>query len=133
MENALNMILNAENVRTLVTIVSVFCGVVWLKMSIKNIEHRMDKLEFKTEASINELKRSTEASIKDIKLDDLASIHKRIDEVEVSLGKRIDELKCNDFAHLSSAFKALTYVLEKNGSLSKADKEYVDNSLQGDA
>ena len=54
-----------------------------------------------------------------------AALNKRIDGVE----KRIDELKFNDFAHLCSAFKALTYVLEKNGSLSKEDKEYIDSQL----
>jgi len=82
MENALNIIFSTENVRTLAIIVSVFCGVVWLKVSMNS--------------SIN------------------------------SVNKRIDELKYNDFSHLTNAFKALTYVLEKNGSLSKEDKEYVD-------
>jgi len=41
----------------------------------------------------------------------------------------INELKYNDFAHLNGAFEALTYVLEKNGSISKEDKEYVDKRL----
>ncbi|MDR2553907.1 MAG: hypothetical protein LBC64_00635 [Fibromonadaceae bacterium] len=57
------------------------------------------------------------------------SLGKKIDGVEVSLSKRIDELKYNDFAHLSGAFEALTYVLEKNSSLSKEDKEFVDSRL----
>jgi len=143
MESALNIILSTENVRTLAIIVSVICGVVWIKVSMKNLEHR-------TEASIKGLEHKMESSIMDLKLNDLASIHKRIDEVEISLGKRIDEveislnkrideLKYNDFAHLSSdfanlrsdfanlmnAFVALTYVLEKNGTLSKEDREFV--------
>ena len=110
MESALNIILNTENVRTLVTIVSIFTCFVWFKTSL---EKKMDRL--------------------DRKIDGVeASLGKRIDEVEISLNKRIDgvdasikELKYNDFAHLTSAFVALTYVLEKNGSLSKEDKEFV--------
>jgi len=75
------------------------------------------------------------------------SLSKRIDGVESSLSKQIDELrgqmtelrvelkgeikelKYNDFAHLSSAFEALTYVLEKTSLLSKEDKEFVDKRL----
>jgi len=57
------------------------------------------------------------------------SLSKKIDGVEVSLNKRIDELKYNDFAHLTSTIEALTYALEKNGSLEKEDKEYVDSRL----
>jgi len=59
----------------------------------------------------------------------ITSVHRRIDGVEVSLNKRIDDLKSNDFAHLNSTIEALTYALEKNGSLKKEDKEYVDSRL----
>jgi len=132
MESALNIILSTENVRTLAIIVSVLCGAVWIKISIREFEHRI-------ESTVKESEHKTEASFKDIKLNDLASIHKRIDEVEISLNKRIDELKYNDFAHLSSdfanlrsdfanlmnAFVALTYVLKKNGLLSEEDREFV--------
>ena len=58
-----------------------------------------------------------------------SSLNKRIDEVEASLSKRMDELKYNDFAHLNSTIEALTYALEKNGSLKPEDKEYVDSRL----
>jgi len=50
-------------------------------------------------------------------------------EMGHSLNKRIDELKYNDFAHLNNTIEALTYALEKNGSLKKEDKEYVDSRL----
>jgi len=49
---------------------------------------------------------------------DLAAIH-----------SRIDDLKNNDFAHLNGTIEALTYALEKNGSLKHEDKEYVDSRL----
>ncbi|MDR2595641.1 MAG: hypothetical protein LBC87_12810 [Fibromonadaceae bacterium] len=113
MENVFN-ILSAENVRTLATLVSIFCVYVLMRSQLKEVEHSLNKRIDGLEVSLN----------------------KRIDDVEVSLGKRIDELKYNDFAHLSSdfahlssAFEALTYVLEKNGLLSKEDKEFVDSRL----
>jgi len=90
MESILNIIFSTENVRTLVIIVSVFCGAVWVKISMKNLEH-------KTELSIKELEYKMEA-----------------------LTTRMD-----------GSFKALTYVLEKNDTLSKEDKEYVDGHLYG--
>jgi len=59
-------------------------------------------------------------------------INSRMGRMEAS----IKELKYNDFAHLNSsiinlggAIQALTYALEKNGTLSKEDKEYVDSRL----
>jgi len=65
-----------------------------------------------------------------------ASINKRIDDVEASmrelnivLSARIDDLKHNDFAHLNATIEALTYALEKNGSLKREDKEFVDSRL----
>ena len=59
----------------------------------------------------------------------LSFLDKRIDGVEVSLGKRIDELKYNDIAHLGEAIKTLTFTLEKNKSLEKKDREYIDGKL----
>ena len=63
-------------------------------------------------------------------------INRRMDRMEYSLNKRIDDLKNNDFAHLdakmeslNNTIEALTYALEKNGSLKKEDKDYVDSRL----
>jgi len=67
--------------------------------------------------------------IDDLRHNDLAAINKRIDGVEASLGKQIYDLKHNDLAHLNSAMEALTFTLEKNGSLSKEDKKFVDTRL----
>jgi len=52
-----------------------------------------------------------------------------IKELRGDMDAKINELRCNDFAHLSSAFEALTFTLEKNGSLSKEDKEFVDGRM----
>jgi uncharacterized protein YPO0396 len=136
MESALNIILSTENVRTLAIIASVICSAVWFKVSLEKKIDRLDRKIDSVEASLNKRIDEVEASLNK-RIDNLEiSLNKRIDEVEASLHKRIDELKYNDFAHLSSdfahlmnAFKALTYVLEKNGSLSREDKEYVDSQL----
>ncbi|MDR2583509.1 MAG: hypothetical protein LBC75_08530 [Fibromonadaceae bacterium] len=103
MESILNLIINAENARMLLMLVFGFSGFILLKTSLEK------KIDGAT-----------------------ASLGKRIDEVD----KRIDELKYNDFAHLNSTMdalkntiEALTFTLEKNGSLSKEDKEFVDSRL----
>jgi len=106
MESVLSLIVsafNAENVRMLVIIAIVWTGYVRLN---SRIDRRID------------------------------DTNKRMDGLEVSLNKRIDgveasikELKYNDFAHLNSTIEALTYALEKNGSLKREDKEYVDTRL----
>jgi len=64
------------------------------------------------------------------------SFEKRIDNVETSIKElrsdmeaAIKDLKYNDFAHLKGTIEALTYALEKNGSLKREDKEYVDSRL----
>jgi len=107
MESVLSIISNAENVRLLVYIVALFCGYTL-------INSRMGRLEY----SLNRRMDNMEASVKELKFTDLAAIN-----------KRIDDLKFNDFAHLNSTIEALTYALEKNGSLKKEDKDYVDSRL----
>jgi len=103
MERILNLVFNSDNIRMLVMLAFVCCGYVLLSKQIGSVE---------------------------------ASLNKRIDGVEISLNKRIDELKYNDLAHLNarmdalnSTIEALTYALEKNGSLKKEDKDYVDSRL----
>jgi len=100
MENILSLVVNAENVRMLVLLVFGFCGFVWLKASLGK---RIDGVVY--------------------------SLNKRIDGVEASLSKRIDDLKHNDLAHLNNAIEALTFTLEKNGSLKPEDKAFVDSRL----
>ena len=85
MESVLNLIVNAENVRMLVSLVFGFSGYVLMRSQMKEMGH--------------------------------------------SINRRMDELKHNDIAHLNSAIEALTYALEKNGSLKHEDKEYVDSRL----
>ncbi|MDR2582514.1 MAG: hypothetical protein LBC75_03440 [Fibromonadaceae bacterium] len=103
MESVLNIIANAENVRMLVIVAIVCSGYV-------RLNSKMDRRE-----------RSLDKKIDELRYNDLAAMGKRIDGVEVS----IKELK----SYLTSTIEALTYALEKNGTLKQEDKEYVDSRL----
>jgi len=110
MESVLNLIVNAENVRMLVILAFVSCAYVFMRSQMKEMGHSLNKR--------------------------IDGLDHKIDMVELSLNRRIDDLKNNDFAHLNakmealnSTIEALTYALEKNGSLKREDKEYVDSRL----
>ncbi|MDR2582083.1 MAG: hypothetical protein LBC75_01215 [Fibromonadaceae bacterium] len=107
MERILNLIFSADNVRMLVLLVFGFSGFVLMNS-------KMDRME----STINRRIDGVESSLS-----------KQIDELRGEMNGRIDELKHNDIAHLNSAIEALTYALEKNGSLKHEDKEYVDSRL----
>jgi len=121
MDSILNLIVNAENVRMLVILAFVSCAYVLMRGQMKemgySLNKRIDGLDYKIDM---------------VEL----SLNKRIDGVESSIKSelvaiygRIDELKHNDIAHLNGTIEALTYALEKNGSLKHEDKEYVDSRL----
>jgi len=103
MESILNLMFNAENVRMLVLLAFGCCGYALMRSQMKEMGYSLNNRIDGVEASLN----------------------RRIDSVESS----IKELKYNDFAHLNSTIEALTYALEKNGSLKQEDKAYVDSRL----
>jgi len=114
METVLNMVIDPDNVRMVLLVVLGWSGFVLLKSQMKEMGHSLNKRIDGVEASLNK------------KIDGVeASLNKRIDGVEAS----IKELKYNDFAHLNNSVEALTYALEKNGSLKKEDKEFIDSRL----
>jgi len=128
MESILNLIFNAENVRMLALLAFGCSGYVLINRKMDRLDYKIDRVEL----SLNRRIDGVESSIKS----DLVVINGRIDGVEASLNRRIDsvevsikELKHNDFAHLNSTIEALTYALEKNGSLKQEDKAYVDSRL----
>jgi len=140
MESVLNLVVNAENVRVLLILVFGFSCFVWLKTSLEKKIGGVDKRIDGVEASIKELSVALNGRIDEVEY----SLNGRITGVEISLNRRIDDLKYNDlaaihrriddlkhndFAHLNSTIEALTYALEKNGSLKPEDKEYVDTRL----
>jgi len=144
MESILSLVVKEENVRILVMLVFGFSCFVWLRTSLgkkidgveASLNKQIDELRHNdlvaihkridnVDVSLNKRIDGVELSIKDLKYNDLTAIHKRIDGVEAS----IKELKYNDFAHLNNTIEALTYALEKNGSLERGDKEYVDKRL----
>jgi len=97
------LVANADNARMAVVLTAILFGYFELNKKLSFLDKRIDGVE--------------------------VSLGKRIDGVEVSLGKRIDELKYNDIAHLGEAIKTLTFTLEKNKSLEKKDREYIDGKL----
>jgi len=103
MEKVLNLVFNGENLRMLVILAFVCSGYALIISKISSVE-----------ASLNKRIDGVETSVKDL---------------GVTMNGRIDELKYNDIAHLNGAIEALTYALEKNGSLKKEDKDYVDSRL----
>jgi len=107
MERILNLIFSGDNVRMLVILVFGLSGFVL-------INSKMDRME----STINRRIDGVEVSL-----------NKRMDNVESTLNRRMDELKHNDIAHLNSAIEALTYALEKNGSLKHEDKKFIDSRL----
>jgi hypothetical protein len=118
MENVLSILFSTENIRMLVMLAFGFSGFVWFKASF---DKKIDDLKHNEFASINRRIDSVEFSL-----------NKRIDGVEISIrnelvaiNKRIDGVE----ASIGGAIEALTYALEKNGSLAREDKEYVDRRL----
>jgi len=103
MERILNLIFSGDNVRMLVILVFGLSGFVLMNSKMDRMESTLNRRIDGVESSINELRGT--------------------------MNGRIDELKHNDIAHLNSAIEALTYALEKNGSLKHEDKEYVDSRL----
>jgi hypothetical protein len=101
MENMVELMLNAENVRMLVLLVFGFCGYVLLKTSFeKKLDDRIGSLEASLLMAMDQK---------------IAAFH--------------SHLKANDFAHLNNTIEALTFMLEKNKFLEPADKEYIDKRL----
>ncbi len=159
MESVTNLILNAENVRMLVLLMSGYCGYVLLKASLNKKIDSLDRKIDCVEASLNKKIDSLDRKIDCVE----ASLSKRIDSldhkiggVDTSLNYKIDtkmdhlessllramdekiaaanqnlyaQLKANDFKHLNDTIEALTFMLEKNKFLTKEDKKYIDGRL----
>jgi hypothetical protein len=101
---SVGLFLNAENVRTLVLLVAIVCGIVWQrngmsKLEIKMLEMKMDILK----------------EIKGEMKEEFETFHA--------------QLKSNDFKHLNDTIEELTFMLEKNGYLSPEDKKHIDGRL----
>jgi hypothetical protein len=101
--------LNAENMRTLLLLIAMFSGFIWVKYSLH-----------------------TEMEQKFSERDKL--IDKKFKENDESMERKLDKfyqmIKANDFAHLNKTIVALTYTLQKNGFLKREDKEYIDGTLE---
>jgi hypothetical protein len=112
MENMVELVLNAENMRMLVLLVFGFCGYVLLKTSF---EKRINGLDRKIDC--------VESSL-------LKAMDEKIAFANQNLYTQLyTQLKNNDFKHLNDTIEALTFMLEKNKFLTREDKEYIDGRL----
>jgi len=109
MDSILNLIANEANVRLLVTLAFVSCAYMFIRGQIKDMGHSI-KSDL---AGMSKRIDGVEVSIKELR----GEMNGRIDELRGTMNGRIDELKHNDIAHLNGTIEALTYALEKNGSL----------------
>jgi len=108
--------LNAENMRTLLLLIAMFSGFIWLKYSF----------HIEMEQKFKERDKSTDKRFE--------AIDKRFEDLERRMDEKFDRfyqmIKANDFAHLNKTIVALTYTLQKNNFLQKEDKEYIDGMLE---
>jgi len=125
MDSILNILANGENWRLLATLVAIYCFYVSMKSQMKDIRHSINDLRGELKGEINELRGDMNGRIDELR----GELKGEINELRGDMNGRIDELKHNDIAHLNGAIEALTYALEKNGSLKHEDKEYVDKRL----
>lgn len=97
-------ILSEDNIRTLVTLVTIASGVIWLRNS-------QDKRFAEQDAKID----------------------KKFEDLGVRWDKKLDDfhlkLKTNDFAHLNDTIGELIFILEKNGFLKITDMEHIKSKL----
>jgi predicted nucleic acid-binding Zn-ribbon protein len=125
MDSILSILANGENWRLLAILVAVYCFYVSTKSQMKDLGHslskKIDDSRAELKGEINELRGELKGEINELR----GELKGEINE----LRGEMKELKYNDFAHLSSAFEALTFTLEKNGSMSKEDKDYVVGRL----
>ena len=104
MENIVEQVLNAENIRIMVLLVFGFTCYVLIKSQMKDLKYSLNKRIDGVEASL------------------LRAMDEKINAFH-------SHLKANDFAHLNNTIEALTFMLEKNKFLEKEDKEYIDRRL----
>jgi len=108
----LSMVLNEDNIRTLVILVAIACVSIW---QTNRLEKRLDA---KMDKKFDEMDKKFET---------------KIDAIDKSIDKRFDsfyqQLKTNDFAHLNNAISELTFILEKNGFLKVSDREHINSKL----
>ncbi|MDR3012647.1 MAG: hypothetical protein LBU70_05480 [Chitinispirillales bacterium] len=108
--DAINLILSADNLRTLVLLIAIGWGFTWFKAYI--------------DGSLKDI----DGNLKDIKRD-FKALDEKMDRKFEAVDEKFKLLKENDFAHLNRTIKALTFTLEKNKFLDSEDKRYVDSYL----
>jgi len=111
----LNMILNEENIRTLVILIAIAYASFWQTNRLeKRLDEKMDKRFDEQDSKID--KRFNEQD-------------KKFEAIDKKFDSFYQQLKTNDFAHLNEAIGELTFILEKNGFLKTSDREHINSKL----
>jgi len=126
--------LNAENMRTLLLLIAMFSGFIWLKYSFHiDIEQKFkerDKLIDKRFEAIDKRFEAVDKRFEDLD----RKFELKFEAMDRKMDEKFDRfyqmIKANDFAHLSKTIVALTYTLQKNDFLKREDKEYIDGMLE---
>jgi hypothetical protein len=101
MKEIVELILSAENIRMMVLLAAGFAGFVWQNAKT---EKKFSAMEAKFEAKFSAM---------DAKID-----------------AKFYELRYNDLAHLTTAFKSLTFVLKENRTITEEQQQFIDAALQ---
>ncbi|MDR1788266.1 MAG: hypothetical protein LBR16_07445 [Treponema sp.] len=125
MKSLLELAFTGENLRTIILLVVIIGG---LLLQNARLDKRFVEMRSELKADIAAVR--SEVAAVDAKMDrGFLAIRAEIAASEARLNSRIDALKFNDFAHLESAFKNLTYVLEKKHFIDAEDKTFIDKDL----
>jgi hypothetical protein len=100
MVEVFKMLFNARNIRMLVIMAVIISGFIWMN---GQMDAKFAAMDAKFEAKFAAMDAKFEA--------------------------KFNELKYNDFAHLTNAFKALTFVLRENNTITAEQQAYIDSTL----
>jgi Skp family chaperone for outer membrane proteins len=108
MKEMIELIFSAENIRMLVILAAGFAGFVWQNTKT---EKKLSAMDAKFEAKF-------------------AAMDAKIDRKFAEIDAKFYELRYNDFAHLTTAFKSLTFVLKENQVITEEQQSFIDSALQ---
>jgi hypothetical protein len=119
MREMIELIFTAENIRMLVILAAGFAGFVWQNAKT---EKKFAAMDAKFEAKFAAMEAKFEAKF--------AAMDAKFDRKFAEIDAKFYELRYNDFAHLTTAFKSLTFVLKENQVITEEQQRFIDSALQ---
>jgi len=133
MDSILGLLINANTLQTLVILVAVISGYVFLNSKMdkkfaeqdKRIDAKFDEQDKRIDAKFAGQDKKFEAKFAEIDVK-FAEQDKRID---AKFDEFYQKLKTNDFAHIHDAINALVFLIKRNGQINEQDEAYVNKQL----